>query len=184
MLTRRQFIRTGIAGAAVLGLARFAYGPFSADPAFPVSEPEQFKFLDIKSRTALAAIAAVMLEGALPQDKAAHADALQAVVMGADTVIAGLPDTVQAEMRDLLMLLNQPLARRWLVGVTAPWQNASRDDIVHFLNRWRFSSILLLRSGYQALHQILFAAWYGNPRSWVGIGYEGPPEFVKRLWKA
>lgn len=184
MLTRRQFIRTGMAGAAALALGRLAYGPFSADPTFPVTATEQFKFLDAKSRTALAAIAAVMLEGALPQDEVTHEDALQAVVLGADTVIAGLPDKVQEEMRDLLMLLSQPLARRWVVGVTSPWQTASRDDIVNFLNRWRFSSILLLRSGYQALHQILFAAWYGNPRSWVGIGYEGPPEFVKHLWKA
>ena len=34
----------------------------------------------------------------------------------------------------------------------------------------------LQRTAYDALHQIIFAAWYGNPRSWPAIGYAGPPE--------
>jgi hypothetical protein len=37
------------------------------------------------------------------------------------------------------------------------------------------SGFMLLRSAYDALHQLVFAAWYGNPRSWPAIGYAGPP---------
>jgi hypothetical protein len=37
------------------------------------------------------------------------------------------------------------------------------------------SGFALLRSAYDALHQIVLAAWYGNPRSWPAIGYGGPP---------
>jgi len=25
------------------------------------------------------------------------------------------------------------------------------------------------------LHQLVLAAWYGNPRAWSSIGYLGPP---------
>jgi len=25
------------------------------------------------------------------------------------------------------------------------------------------------------LHELAFAAWYGNPQAWPAIGYAGPP---------
>jgi hypothetical protein len=59
--------------------------------------------------------------------------------------------------------------------VTSPWAEAGRDDVAAFLDGWRTSGFTLLRSAYDALHQLVFAAWYGNPRSWPAIGYAGPP---------
>ena len=41
--------------------------------------------------------------------------------------------------------------------------------------RWRDSRFELLRSAYAALHQLVFAAWYANPRAWFATGYAGPP---------
>ncbi|PHV12915.1 hypothetical protein [Chitinimonas sp. BJB300] len=185
MLTRRQLLQTGFAGAVVLGLARFAYGPITPDAVYAGGQPSRFKVLDAESCTAIAAIARVMLKGALPtNDTAAYAMALQAAVAGCDTVISGLPETVQDEVKDLLALLASRLSRRWIAGVSSAWEAASDDEVAYFLNRWRYSAFSLLRSGYQALHQIVFAAWYGNPQAWVGIGYEGPPEFVKGYWHA
>jgi hypothetical protein len=34
----------------------------------------------------------------------------------------------------------------------------------------------LLQQGYQALHDLVLAAWYARPDSWPAIGYPGPPE--------
>jgi hypothetical protein len=184
MLTRRQLLKTGLAGVAVLGISRLLYGPWRADAPYEVPKPQQFKVLDAQSRTALAAIARVMLKGALPRDEAEFETALHAAVLGCDTAIAGLPGAVQDEVKELLTLLSGRFTRRWVAGVSSAWSEASEAEIAHFLSRWRFSSFLLLRSGYQALHQIVFAAWYGNPQAWVGIGYEGPPEFVKGYWHA
>ncbi|HEY9102681.1 hypothetical protein [Chitinimonas sp.] len=183
-MNRRQLLKTGVAGAALLGVARLAYGPLQPDPLYPASSGASFQVLDAQSRTALAAIARVMLKGALPSVPAEYAVALEEVVLGCDKAIASLPGTVQQEVRDLLAILNGRLSRRWLVGVTRDWSSASDEDIAHFLTRWRYSSLSLMRSGYQALHQIIFAAWYGNPRSWVGIGYQGPPPFMKDYWHA
>ncbi|MFC4158221.1 hypothetical protein [Chitinimonas lacunae] len=184
MLTRRQFIQTGIAGAALLGAARLAYGPLRPDPQYEVPAESRFRVLDGASRTAFAAIGRVMLAGALPRDEAEFETALHEVVLGCDTVVAGLPGAVRDELEELLALLNQPLGRRWIAGVTRSWSEASDEDIAHFLSRWRYSSLSLLRSGYQALHQIVFAAWYGNPRAWVGIAYAGPPAYMKEFWNA
>jgi hypothetical protein len=36
----------------------------------------------------------------------------------------------------------------------------------------------LLRVAYFALHELVFAAWYGDPQSWPRIGYPGPPELT------
>ncbi|MDK2124177.1 hypothetical protein [Parachitinimonas caeni] len=183
MLTRRQLIKTGVLGGALLGVARFGYGPLEADPVYAVVDPARFKVLDAASRSAMAAIGRVMLAGALPEAPAARDIALQEFVHGADIAISGLPGVVQDEVKQLLMLLTNRFTRRWVVGITKPWGEASDDDIGNFLSRWRYSSLVLLRSGYQALHQVVFAAWYGNPHAWVGIGYDGPPAFVKDFFK-
>jgi hypothetical protein len=181
-LTRRQLIQTGIAGGLVLGFGRLAWGPVGAEPVYTVPDVKAFKVLDAKSRTAFAAIASVMLEGALPREAASREAALLSVVQGCDTVIAALPGMVQDEIQELLQILNNPFSRRWVAGVMSPWAQATPTEVTNFLNRWRYASLILLRSGYQALHQIVFAAWYGNPAAWVGIGYEGPPEFMKGYW--
>jgi hypothetical protein len=60
--------------------------------------------------------------------------------------------------------------------VTVPWNEAPEAEVRAFLDRFRTSTFDLLRSAYGALHQLTFAAWYGNPQSWSAIGYAGPPE--------
>jgi hypothetical protein len=47
--------------------------------------------------------------------------------------------------------------------------------VAGFLARWRTSRFDLARAGYQALTQLIQAAWYDNPVAWRAIGYPGPP---------
>ncbi len=44
-----------------------------------------------------------------------------------------------------------------------------------FLERWRWSRIALLQSGYFALHDLVLGAWYANESAWGMLGYAGPP---------
>ena len=92
-----------------------------------------------------------------------------------DGAIAGLPPRAQDELGQLFALL--ALAAGALVARArrASWREASRDDVARFLDRLRDSRSTLLRAAYDALHQLVFAAWYGNPRAWPAIGYPGPP---------
>ena len=62
-----------------------------------------------------------------------------------------------------------------MAEVWTAWSAAPPGTVNGFLRRWRFSSAALLRSGYQALHQLIMAAWYANPAAWPRIGYPGPP---------
>lgn len=159
MITRRQWIGGGIAAAALV--AAGATYEFSATGA--------------GERAIVAAIAPVLLDGALPRDRAARADAVQDVLRGLDVAVAGLPLELRAQVNQLFGLLGFPLTRRFVSGVRDAWPDAKPDEIAHFLTAWRYSRVARLRAAYDALHQLIMAAWYGNERAWTAIGYAGPP---------
>jgi len=172
-LTRRELIHTGLGGLALLALGRCARpgtatGPFQ-DPGYA------YRALTGGDREIAAAVGAVMLAGALPSDAAAHGVALVQVVRGVDVAIAGLPPYAREEIGQLFGMLRFPLTRALTTGIWSSWTDASSSAVDGFLSRWRFSNFDLLRSGYQALHQLVMASWYGNGASWTRIGYAGPP---------
>ena len=176
MPTRRTFLFAGIAGATALAAAAWwragRVGPavIGDGSAFPVLGPD--------ASAVIAAVTPVFLEGALPADPAAAAAAVQATVANVGGAIAGLPPAAQQELAQLFALLGFAPARIALARVSSPWPEARADEIAAFLERWRTSSFLLLHSAHAALHQLVFAAWYGNPASWPAIGYPGPPNLA------
>lgn len=178
LTTRRTFLKVGIAGACVLIAARtldrdvFAQGdkPGSLD----------LKKIANKDAVCIAALAAAVLKGALPDDPAAKLVAINEVVEAFDRTVAGLSPAVQKEVEELLSLLTFNLTRRLVAGISKPWDEASEEDVSNFLARWRNSRFALLQQGYQALARVIVACWYGNPLSWGKISYGGPP-FGKEL---
>ena len=168
--SRRTLLKVGVAGAAALLLARWFYAATSP----PRTTDASFSALDASARSIVAAIVPVLLEGALPTGNeaiAARAD----VLAGVDRAIAGLPAPVRSELDRLFALLAFTPTRCLMAGVWSPWQDASRESVAAFLDNWRHSRFALPRAGYRALHQIIFGAWYGNPRAWTRMGYPGPP---------
>ncbi|MFO1363201.1 MAG: hypothetical protein U1F45_12105 [Burkholderiales bacterium] len=168
MPSRRQFLKFGLGGGLLLaaaGAAR-AQRPFVA-----ASGAEALAVLDAGDRVVLAAIVPALLAGT-----GEAAGQLDAVIGSVDRAVAGLPPHLQAEVKQLFALLGSWVGRRWLAGVRAPWSEASRAEVAAFLERWRFSGWRLQQQAYQALHELVFAAWYARPGSWPAIGYPGPPE--------
>ncbi len=168
MLTRRQFIQVGLAGAAILVAARVL--DRSAAP-----EPGGYLVLDKRTAGLIGALAPVVLAGSLPADGAAKAVATREIVEAFDRAVSGLSPAVQEEIGQLLSLLSFPPTRVALAGLGPAWEDAAPEEIAAFLARWRNSRFDLFRAGYQALTQLLQAAWYDNPLSWAGVGYPGPP---------
>ena len=139
-----------------------------------------FSFLDARSASAVAALAPVVLAGALPAGAAARDEAIQATVAAFDRAIAGLSAAVQKEVDELFSILRFGPARLMFTGLWSPLEESSAEDIAAFLKRWRHSRFDIQRAGYQAITQLLQAAWYGNPASWAGIGYPGAPRLAGR----
>jgi len=168
--TRRSLLKAGVAGGALLLLAR----TFHAPAAVAARPDTGVGMLDSDARTVLAAIIPVVLDGALPSGTAA-AQAGDEALAGAARAIAGLPPAARRELDQLFALLAFAPTRALVAGVWSPWPEASRESIAAFLVHWRDSRFALLRSAYDALRQIILGAWYGNERAWPAIGYAGPP---------
>lgn len=169
MISRRTFIAAGLAGAAALVAARWLQCPHSRATA------AARRALDTDGEAIMTAIVPVLLAGALPTAVGERTAAIAETLTHIDAAIAGLPPASQTELAQLFALLALPPARIAFAGITATWQEANPDDVRAFLDRFRASSWTLKRGAYDALHQIVFAAWYGNPRAWPATGYDGPP---------
>ena len=170
MLTRRQFLKVGIASGIVLAGAGWLALPRGRAPA------GGFLWLDERSAGIVAALVPVVLEGTFPKGNPARRDAVRDVTAAFDRAVSGLTPAVQEEIAELFSLLGLAAGRFILAGVRSPWAEATDEEIAAFLRRWKTSRFGLLRAGYQALTQLLLAAWYGNPASWERIGYPGPPK--------
>lgn len=166
-MRRRTFLAAGIAGAATLTVAGWW-----AAMRRPV---ERVDVLNDDARAILTAIVPSMLDGALPASPRERSAAIAETVANVDRAIQGLPPAARQEIGQLFSLLSLTPARRAFAGVASPWADATVDEIAAFLEAWRSSGWTLKRSAYDALHQLILAAWYGNPRSWRDIGYPGPP---------
>ena len=166
-MSRRTLLKAGLAGGAALIVGRWLYIATTPQAA-------SHRTLEASARTILAAIIPVLLDGALPggaDTAAAYAETLA----GVEQTIAGLPPATRDELAELFSLLDFGPTRCLVAGVWAPWPLATREAIAAFLSNWRDSRFALLRSAYGALHQLVLAAWYANPRSWPATGYAGPP---------
>jgi hypothetical protein len=155
---RRRFLQVGIAGTAVLATAGWLSRPRGG---------------------VVEALVPVVLEGSLPASGAERARAVRDVTEAFHRAVGGLTPAVQAEVGQLLALLRWMPTRLAFTGVASPLDEAAPGDVAAFLSRWRESRFDLLRAGYQALTQLIQAAWYDNPASWAAIGYPGPPPGVR-----
>ncbi len=153
--SRRRFLQVGMAGTVVLATAGYFARPRG----------------DV-----VTALVPVVLAGSLPLDAAGKAQAVAETAAAFHRAVAGLTPAVQAEVAQLLALLRFMPTRLAFTGIASPLDEAAPADVAAFLERWRASRFDLLRVGYQALTQLLQAAWYDNPTSWRAIGYPGPPQ--------
>ena len=171
MVTRRQFLKAGVVGGVTLA----AVGSWYWHRHHGAGRSGDGYGLDAKGHTVVAALAPVLLRGALPEPPRQDA-AIEAVVAGVDQAIMGLSAAARKEVMQLFALLAFAPTRTLVAGVSEPWSSATRGEIEAFLERWRFSRFQLLQTGYAALHDLVLGAWYGNPASWAAIDYPGPPE--------
>lgn len=157
MTSRRQFLQTGLAGGLLLGVAG-------------CTRPSA----DGRRGTVIAAIVPVMLAGALSQDD--RLASIARTVAAVETAIAGLALPAQKEIGELFDLLAFAPTRALAAGLWTDWPQATPGEIGAFLDNWRHSRFDLLKSGYAALHDLIFGAWYAAPENWPAIGYPGPPK--------
>ncbi|MBI4742551.1 MAG: hypothetical protein HY777_13605 [Betaproteobacteria bacterium] len=160
---RRRFIQAGVAGSVLLAFS----GWLNAANA---------RGLNAAERDMLTAVAAALLDGVLPTENGARRKLLARTVDGIAKAVSGLSAATQKEIGELFGLLTLLPGRLLIAGVGSSWAEAGPAEVAGFLQSWRFSRLGLLQSGYAALHDLTFGAWYARTESWETIGYPGSPE--------
>lgn len=163
-MQRRSLLKLGLGSAVLLGLA----GGLAAFWTPGLQGPK----LTPAGRQAMGAVARAVLEGALPANEAAlsrHLDALE-------TLFAGLPPAVQAELEQLLGLLANGPGRLALLGLATPLHEQPLAALRTALQGLRHSRLGLRQQVYFALRDLNCAAFYSQPSSWAALGYPGPRE--------
>jgi hypothetical protein len=165
--SRRSFLKTGALAAVVLaaggGIYRYANPP-----------PPKGFVLDGEARAAMQTIVPAILDGVLPAEAKARRQAIANTTERLNQTILGLPLATQQEVQDLFGLLALGPARRLLTGIPHGWAEATDSDVKNWLQDWRTHRLALLRTAYQALHDLVLGSWYSDAANWAAIGYPGP----------
>jgi hypothetical protein len=165
--SRRSFLKAGALAALVLaaggGIYRYTHPP--AAKGFVIGG---------EARAALHAVVPAILAGILPSGTSARAQAIQATTERVQQTILGLPLATQQEVQDLFGLLALGPARRLLTGIPHGWSEATDAEVSNWLQDWRTHRLPLLRTAYQAMHDLVLGSWYSDPANWAAIGYPGP----------
>jgi hypothetical protein len=166
--SRRRFVFVGLAGAAVLAGARWLMPSAPTDGSAPAG-------LTPDAALIVRALAPALLDGALPDDAAERDAAIARTVAAVGAAIEGLPPETREELATLFALLASMPVRIFVARMGGAWRDASIAEANGFLVRLQKSRWSVKRSAYDALHQLTFAAWYADPKTWPAIGYPGPP---------
>ena len=163
---RRRLIFTGAAGAAVLVAARWLQ---------PAQSQQRNAGMTPDAAKVMRAVAAALLDGALPADATMRRAAIDETVAAVGTAIEGLPPSAREELATLFTLLAFAPLRIAFANLDVDWRDADVAATNAFLVRLQTSRWSVKRIAYDALHQLTFAAWYANPGTWPAIDYPGPP---------
>ncbi|WP_085580898.1 MULTISPECIES: twin-arginine translocation pathway signal protein [unclassified Pseudomonas] len=169
-LSRRGLLKFSLGATAFLATAGLGASLSGCSSSVPASGYAALRSNDLPF---LRALIPVMLDGAVAADKMAAAveDTLQSLDHGLDHLS---PEMLKLS-RQLFDVLGMVVTRGPLTGIWGSWENAEPEAVRHFLERWRNSSLSLLRMGHSSLLQMVMMAWYKRAESWAHCGYPGPP---------
>ncbi|MGF6283724.1 twin-arginine translocation pathway signal protein [Pseudomonas silensiensis] len=169
-LSRRGLLKFSLGASAFLATAGLGASLSGCSSSIPASG---FAILRNGDLLFLRALIPVMLDGAVAVEKtpAAVSETLHCL----DNGLNHLSPEMLKLTRQLFDVLGMAVTRGPLTGIWGSWENASADEIRHFLDRWENSSLSLLRMGHSSLLQLVMMAWYSRAESWAHCGYPGPP---------
>ncbi|MDI2592547.1 twin-arginine translocation pathway signal protein [Pseudomonas sp. 681] len=169
-LSRRGLLKFSLGASAFLATAGLGASLSGCSSSTPASG---FAILRSSDLPFLRALIPVMLDTAVAVEK------LQAAVEGTLKTLDNGLNHLSPEMlkltQQLFDVLGMAVTRGPLTGIWGSWENASGDEIRHFLQRWENSSLSLLKMGHSSLLQLVMMAWYSRAESWGHCGYPGPP---------
>jgi hypothetical protein len=131
--------------------------------------------LTTRSQRVVSRIAQAIIADAWPDESVlTRSAAMDALLMRMNAQIAATPDSVQAELSQLLTIMDTTAGRRTLVGIGSTWEAVEMAELAAALQSMRLSRISLRQQAYQGLHDLVYAAYFSGKESWKVLGYPGP----------
>lgn len=169
-LSRRSLLKVGVLGSAFLATAGIAASLSGCSSERPATGMQTLRESDLPF---LRALIPVVLTGAVPAGQMPAA--VDKTLSSLDYSLGHLSPELLKMTQQLFDAMAMVATRGPMTRVWGSWENASPADVHGFLERWRDSSLGLLKMGYASLLQLVLMAWYGNPESWEHCGYPGAP---------
>lgn len=175
-LSRRHFLRTGIAGSALLatGSAAAILSGCDRRPATALG----YRVLRADDVPMLRKVLAAALDGALPDDADAQARAIDGALASLDRLLHDTSDGVRGVFLPLFDLMTVPVTRGPLFGLWTAWGRASVEDATGVLDRLASSRTEILRGAYNGLTTLVSLAWYLDESHRGNAQYPGPPRKI------
>lgn len=174
MQTRRNVLKFGIAGAALLALGGVGLGlrgTVRHAPKAPLLVFDEVEF------SVLWAVA----ERVCPANGAFPAASTVGVAEKIDALMASLDPGTQAETKAVLRLVENALPGLLLDGRFTTFTGSSPAAQDAVLEGMRTSRLHLRRTMFKALGGLVGATYYAQPEVWGAVGYPGPPDALRRL---
>jgi len=168
VLTRRGFLRAGIAGTVLLGGAAIV-GRSLSGYHLDAATSKRLRVLSAKEYLVMQAVARRVL--AADGEDAPSPDSVD-VAGAVDVYVAQLPAAVQRDVRALLQLVEH--GSSLFRGHVARFTHLSPAEQDATLADWQRSSLTVRRRGFQALRTLAFLGYWRDDRTWPLIGYSGP----------
>lgn len=167
--TRRDVIRRGLFGGAILALGAAAWRMTGEAPSVQLKET---RHLSRDAETAFRAIARRVVGTAKGFPSIEDAK----LVARADVLVGRIDEHTRGELDQVLSLFESRLASVAFLGPFQPFSALSPEAQDRVLDGWEHSRFTLKRTGYAAIRSLAVAAYYSAPSTWEAVGYSGPPE--------
>ncbi len=173
---RRDFLQLSLGGSLVLGLA----GGMAtlSGCAREAATAQGFHVLRPQDLPLVSRLLGGALDGALPTEPAARADAVQRTLASFDRLLHDTSPGVRGMFLQLLDLLDLGITRGPLFGLWKSWDDASDADAGAVLQRLAGSRVGFLRGAYNGLTTMTTMAWYLDAANVPAAIYPGPPKKV------
>ncbi len=124
------------------------------------------KFLKPKNIPLLLSIGEIIL--GIPEDELG-----EDYIREADRIILTFEDFLQFEVKKLLYLFNSSLTSLFISFSFKKYTKMSKENRAKYCEKWMYSKIGLLRTGFVTIKAISAWAYYSSTKSWEEMDYPG-----------
>jgi hypothetical protein len=169
--SRRGFLQLGFVASTSLVLAsNLVQATDRIKPITKVEEVPKFQFLDDASAAFFTALFPVVLA-----KKSLDKTLSNSLLLALDDLIYHFNAFNQKQMQQLFDVMAFAPLRLVAGAPWVSWQDASAEEIQHFLENWRDSRFELKRMGYLSICKVINLCWYARKDVFADMGYPGPP---------